>query len=57
MSGSFMFYAFLFTPDQQGIGVGEADLDHLMNKYRLVYRKDGTERGQRPSAWFIFERK
>jgi cyclopropane fatty-acyl-phospholipid synthase-like methyltransferase len=57
VSGSFMFYAFLCTPDQQGIGVGEADLDHLMNKYRLVYRKDGTERGQRPSAWFIFERK
>ena len=56
-SGSFMLYAFLCGPDQQGIGVVEADINLLMSKYTLVYRKDGTERGQRPSAWFIFERK
>jgi len=54
--GSFMLYAFLCEQNRQGIGVVETDINHLMNKYRLVYRKDGTERGQRPSAWFIFER-
>ena len=55
--GSFMLYAFICESDQDGTGVVETDINRLAQKYRLVYRKDGTERGQRASAWFIFARK
>jgi SAM-dependent methyltransferase len=54
-SGSYMLYAFLCQPDQQDIGIADVDINNLMEKYRLVYRKDGTERGERASAWFFFE--
>jgi len=54
-SGSYMLYAFVCQPDQQGIGILETDINQMMKLYRMVYRKDGTERGQRASAWFIFE--
>jgi 2-polyprenyl-3-methyl-5-hydroxy-6-metoxy-1,4-benzoquinol methylase len=56
-SGSYMLYAFVCQTDQQSIGILEADINNLMEQFRLVYRKDGTERGQRASAWFIFGRK
>lgn len=57
VEGVFMIYTFLCTPSQQGIGMVETDMNYLTSHYRLVSREDGTERGQRPSAWFIFERK
>ena len=55
--GSYMLYAFLRYPDQQAIGLSETDIQHLLDNFRIVSRQDGTERGQRPSAWFIFESK
>jgi 2-polyprenyl-3-methyl-5-hydroxy-6-metoxy-1,4-benzoquinol methylase len=55
--GSFMIYTFLCGPGQQGIGLADTDLNYLLSNYHLVDRKDGTERGQRLSAWFIFDRK
>ena len=57
LSGSFLLYAFISQDDQQDISITEAEIDTLRNKYRLVSHRIGTERGQRPSAWFIFERK
>jgi cyclopropane fatty-acyl-phospholipid synthase-like methyltransferase len=56
-SGSYMLYAFLCPPGQQGTGVLQTDLDALMSQFQMVFRQDGTERGLRASAWFIFERK
>lgn len=55
--GSFMIYAFICSSGQQDIGVTETDLSHLISNFQLIDRKDGMERGQRPSAWFIFNRK
>jgi cyclopropane fatty-acyl-phospholipid synthase-like methyltransferase len=54
--GSFMIYAFICSPSQQGIGIEGTDLNYLTAHYHLVSREDGSERGQRASAWFIFER-
>jgi SAM-dependent methyltransferase len=56
-SGSYMLYAFLCQPGKQSIGIVESDIDYLTKNFGLVSRQDGTERGQRASAWFIFGRK
>jgi cyclopropane fatty-acyl-phospholipid synthase-like methyltransferase len=56
-TGTYLLYAFVSTSNQPGIGIAETDIDYLTDKFQLVNRKNGTERGQRPSAWFIFERK
>lgn len=54
--GTFLLYAFHKKPDEGGPGLVEPDLQTLMSCLRLVDRKDGSERGVRPSAWFTFQK-
>lgn len=54
--GSFLMYAFLAKPGESVSGLSEADLALFRDRFRLIERRDGMERGTRPSAWFTFER-
>jgi 2-polyprenyl-3-methyl-5-hydroxy-6-metoxy-1,4-benzoquinol methylase len=55
--GTFLMYAFFQQDKEGGTGLRQADLEALQDLLNLVERQDGTERGQRPSAWFTFRRK
>lgn len=52
--GAFLLYAFFKDNEQEGPGLSESDLQQLDQRLELEWRQDGTERGQRPSAWFQF---
>jgi len=54
--GDFLMYAFFKQPGGADTGLLALDLDNLANRFKLVNRKDGIERGQRPSAWFTYRR-
>jgi 2-polyprenyl-3-methyl-5-hydroxy-6-metoxy-1,4-benzoquinol methylase len=57
-NGTFLLYLFLKTEsDVSGNGASEADIHFITEKLQLVKRKDGTERGLRPSAWLTLQRK
>lgn len=51
--GTFLLYAFFRTSGNSN-GLQPEDLDRLAKHLKLVERQDGTEHGQRPSAWFTF---
>lgn len=53
--GYFLMYAFLGQSGGSVSGLSEADLALFNRRFRLVDRRDGTERGMRPSAWFTFK--
>lgn len=54
-NGTFMLYTFLKTdPNQTGTGIDEADIRLISQSLNLIERKDGSERGIRPSTWLIF---
>lgn len=55
--GHFLMYTFIRQPHENTIGVTEEDLHLLEQHLLLVKRQDGTERGERPSAWLHFKRK
>jgi cyclopropane fatty-acyl-phospholipid synthase-like methyltransferase len=55
--GTYLLY--VFFKDQakvRGPGVAEGDIVRLSQSLKLIQRTDGTERGQRLSAWFSFKR-
>lgn len=56
-NGSFLSYAFLKKDGETGPGLLKSDLDHLAKQLRLVARKDGLERNQRPSVWLTYRRR
>jgi cyclopropane fatty-acyl-phospholipid synthase-like methyltransferase len=53
--GTYLLYVY-FKKDtaERGPGVVEADIEAISTRLNLISRKDGTERGRRPSAWFTF---
>ena len=54
-SGFWLLYAF-FKPDARpGPGLLETDLELAARHLRLVRRKDGFDKRNRPSAWFVFQ--
>jgi cyclopropane fatty-acyl-phospholipid synthase-like methyltransferase len=54
-SGTFLIYVFIKeNADSNGSGVSEQEIQSLIHKLKLVDRKDGSERGIRPSAWLTF---
>jgi cyclopropane fatty-acyl-phospholipid synthase-like methyltransferase len=56
--GSYMLYAFLkINTEDEGSGIDEEEIMKLSKMYLMVYRKDGSERGIRPSTWMIFRNK
>jgi SAM-dependent methyltransferase len=58
-AGVYLVYAFFKMPGESGPrilpGLLEEDLNAFKPSFTLVERQDGTERGQRPSAWLKFE--
>jgi cyclopropane fatty-acyl-phospholipid synthase-like methyltransferase len=56
-SGTFLLYTFIkSSPDGSGPGATEADIRFITENLHLVDRKEGTERGLRPSAWLAFQK-
>jgi cyclopropane fatty-acyl-phospholipid synthase-like methyltransferase len=55
--GHFLLYV-IFKMDAAGSGPGavEADLEMIVSYLSLVSRKDGTERGTRPSSWLTYRK-
>jgi len=51
--GTYMMYGF-FRAEDGSTGLTNAHLACLDDRLELVERQDGTERGQRPSAWFTY---
>ena len=51
--GTYMLYVFLKS-DGDGPGPGVSDAELAALPLRLTARRDGDERGQRPSAWLTF---
>jgi SAM-dependent methyltransferase len=55
--GTFLSYAFITQDEQaQGSGLSPGDLDLLDSRFQLVQRVDGSDRGDRASAWFTYQR-
>lgn len=55
--GTWLVYAFMASaPHPTAPGLAEADLSLIPASLTLVWRQDGTERGERPSAWFAYIR-
>jgi SAM-dependent methyltransferase len=57
-SGTFLLYLFMkSSPDGSGPGATDADIYFITQNLNLVSRKDGNERGERPSAWLALQKK
>jgi cyclopropane fatty-acyl-phospholipid synthase-like methyltransferase len=52
-----LMYCFIHIDNDSGSGITSADLQSIEELFSLAKRVDGTERGERPSAWFTFQRK
>jgi SAM-dependent methyltransferase len=56
-SGTFLLYLFMTSnPDWSDPGASDADISFITQNLNLVERKDGTERGERPSAWLTLRK-
>lgn len=55
--GHWLMYAF-FKPDTllSGPGLVEADMDLVPASMKLVWRQDGVDKKERPSAWFLYQK-
>jgi SAM-dependent methyltransferase len=56
-NGTFLLYGFIYPGNGNSSepGISAHDLSTLKNNLLLITRKDGTDRGQRVSAWFTFQ--
>lgn len=52
--GTYLLYLFFRQPGESGPGLTEEDIDTLSGRLKLKKRRDGSERGVHPSAWFTF---
>lgn len=55
--GAYLMYGFFKDPTKKGPGLIDEDVVILSSKFLLESREDGTERGLRPSTWFLFKPK
>jgi ubiquinone/menaquinone biosynthesis C-methylase UbiE len=55
--GFWLMYGFLKTePDESGTGLAEWDVDQILTFLSLIWRRDGFDKGDRSSAWFLFQK-
>lgn len=56
--GFWLMYGFFRPPsDPSGPGLGAADLDLILaHGFTQTWRQDGTDRRERPSAWFLYQK-
>ena len=56
-TGTLLLYIFFkLHPSGGGPGASETEIQFITQKFLLVERKDSTERGIRPSAWFTLNK-
>ena len=57
-NGFWLMYGFL-TPGtpRSGHGLAEAEIDFISSQLKLVSRRDGFDKRERQSAWFLFQKK
>jgi ubiquinone/menaquinone biosynthesis C-methylase UbiE len=55
--GFWLMYGFLKTDlDQRGTGLAEWDIDQILTFLALIWRRDGFDKRERSSAWFLFQK-
>ncbi len=55
--GFWLMYGFLRSEENQSsTGLGMADIKRITTHLALLARQDGFNRGERPSAWFLFQK-
>ena len=55
--GHWLMYGFFnSTPASDSFRLVEADLDLIQSSMTQVWRQDGFDRGERSSAWFLFQK-
>lgn len=55
--GFWLMYGFFQSDkDQPPSGLREADIHRISTRLALLSRQDGLNRGERPSAWFLFQK-
>jgi len=56
-NGCWLMYGFLnLDTSQTGPGLAEADISLISTHLTLISRRDGFDRGERSSAWFLFQK-
>jgi SAM-dependent methyltransferase len=55
--GTYLLYAWIKAAGAENSALSEADLATLGERLRLERRQDGSERAQRPSAWFTYRKR
>jgi cyclopropane fatty-acyl-phospholipid synthase-like methyltransferase len=56
-NGFWLMYGFLKSdPLHAGSGLLEADIDLISSRLTLISRRDGVDKGDRPSAWFLYQK-
>ncbi len=57
-TGTYLLYTFIKNEQEEsGPGITEADIRFIDENLCIVDRKDGTERGFRPSAWLTIKKR
>ena len=55
--GFWLMYGFLKADlDQRGTGLAEWDIDQILTLLALIWRRDGFDKRERSSAWFLFQK-
>ena len=51
-------YGFIKSdPLQTGSGLDEADIALISSRFTLLSRRDGVDRGDKRSAWFLYQKR
>jgi cyclopropane fatty-acyl-phospholipid synthase-like methyltransferase len=53
--GSWLMYGFFKPQESPGPGLTANEPQELGKRFRLVWRRDGVEKKDKPSAWFCFQ--
>jgi SAM-dependent methyltransferase len=56
-NGFWLMYGFLTDPPQTGSGLAEADIALISSHFTLLSRRDGVDRGDKRSAWFLYQKR
>jgi len=58
LDGFWLMYGFLKSDTlHAGPGLGEADISLISSQLTLLSRRDGFDQRERPSAWFLFQKR
>jgi cyclopropane fatty-acyl-phospholipid synthase-like methyltransferase len=55
--GFWLMYGFLKSdPREKRSGLLEADIEQISSRLTLLSRRDGLDNGEKPSAWFLYQK-